>query len=201
MGTASTKKFIKQNAGRLQEEAALTTSAGAGDAHKIPALNASGILDPSIINAKNVSAGAGDAGKVVQLDANGRIDTTMMPSGIGADTKIIVASEALAAGDFVNIHNSTGAKVRKADASTTGKEAHGFVLAAVASGGNATVYFEGPNTQVTGQTAGPVYLSATTAGLATTTPPSGSGQVVQRLGLAVSSTEINFESGEPIDLA
>ena len=32
MGTASTKKIIKQVAGALTEEAALTTSAGAGDA-------------------------------------------------------------------------------------------------------------------------------------------------------------------------
>ena len=58
MGTASTTKFIKNNAGTLTEEAALTTSAGAGDAQKVPALNASGVLDASITNAKNTSAGA-----------------------------------------------------------------------------------------------------------------------------------------------
>ncbi|RYF41284.1 MAG: hypothetical protein EOO27_46505, partial [Comamonadaceae bacterium] len=39
---------------------------------------------------------------------------------------------------------------------TTGKEAHGFVLEAVANGAQANVYFEGTNTQVTGQTPGPV---------------------------------------------
>jgi hypothetical protein len=73
-----------------------------------------------------------------------------MPTGIGADTASITASEALAAGDLVNIYDSTGAKCRKADASTSGKEAHGFVLAAVESAASATVYFEGSNTQVTG---------------------------------------------------
>ena len=51
MGTISTTKFIKNSAGSLAEEAALTTSAGAADANKIPALNASGVLDPSIVNA------------------------------------------------------------------------------------------------------------------------------------------------------
>ncbi len=164
-------KYLKNNAGQIQEESSIATSAGAADATKIP-----------------------------HLDGNGRLDTSFMPSGIGADTKVIVASEALAAGDFVNIHNSTGAKARKADASTSGKEAHGFVLSAVANAANATVYFEGANTQVTGQTAGVVFLSASTPGAAAAAP-SGTGQVVQRLGIAVSATEINFEAGLGILLA
>jgi hypothetical protein len=225
MGTASTKKLIKQVSGVLTEEAALTTSAGAGDADRIPALNASGILDdsivnasassaanklakmtaagildPGILNAQASSAGAGDAAKLVQLDGTGRIDASMMPVGIGADTATIAASENLAAGDFVNIHNSAGAKARKADATTTGKEAHGFVLSAVTSGNNATVYFEGTNTAVTGQTPGVVFL-ATSAGTATATAPSASGNVVQRLGVAVSATAINFEPQPPVVLA
>lgn len=200
MGTASTKKFIKNASGALTEEAALTTSAGAGDAHRLPALNASGVLDASIVNAVASSAGAGDAGKVAALDGSGRIDSTMMPVGIGADTASITTSEALAAGDFVNIWNSSGAKVRKADATTAGKEAHGFVLSSVSSGAAATVYFEGTNTGVSGQTPGPVFLH-TTAGQASGTAPSGAGNVVQRIGFAVSATAINFQSQPPVTLA
>jgi len=225
MGTASTKKFIKNNAGALTEEAALTTSAGVGDADKIPALNASGILDdsilnasaasaankvvkmngsgviaPAVLNAVNASAGAGDAAKVVQLDSSGRIDSTMMPVGIGADSASITTSEALSAGDFVNIWNSTGAKARKADATVAGKEAHGFVLVGVGSGAAATVYFEGTNTAVTAQTPGAVFLS-TTAGQAAAAAPTGTGNVVQRIGFAVSATAINFQSQPPITLA
>lgn len=199
MGTASTTKYIKNNSGALTEEAALTTSAGAGDAQKIPALNASGVLDLTITNGKTTSAGAGDSGKLVALDGSGRIDSTMMPVGIGADTATITTSEALSAGDFVNVWNSTGAKVRKADATVSGKEAHGFVLTGAGSGASATVYFEGTNTAVTGQTPGPVFLS-TTAGIATSTAPSGSGNVVQRIGFAVSATAINFQSQPPIVL-
>lgn len=199
MGTASTTKYIKNNSGALTEEAALTTSAGAGDAQKIPALNASGVLDLTITNGKTTSAGAGDSGKLVALDGSGRIDSTMMPVGIGADTATITTSEALSAGDFVNVWNSTGAKVRKADATVSGKEAHGFVLSAYGSSASATVYFEGTNTGVTGQTPGPVFLS-TTAGTATSTAPSGSGNVVQRIGFAVSATAINFQSQPPIVL-
>jgi hypothetical protein len=161
--------------------------------------NNAGTITEKVSN--QASAGAGDAGKIVALDSTGRIDNTMMPVGIGADTKNITTSEALAAGDFVNVWNSTGAKARKADASTAGKEAHGFVLAAASSGASATVYFEGANTQVTGMTPGPVFLSATTPGAATSTAPSGTGQVVQRIGFAVGTTEVNFQSQPPVVLA
>ena len=201
MGTISTTKFIKNSAGSLAEEAALTTSAGAADANKIPALNASGVLDPSIVNAKTSSAGAVDAGKVVQLDGSGRLDSSVMPVGIGADTKVMIASEALAAGDFINVWSDASAfKVRKADATTGGKRAHGFVLSAVASGANATVYFEGENTAVTGMTPGDVFLG-TTAGRAQAAAPTGSGQAVQRVGVATSATSVNFEPSQPIVLA
>lgn len=146
------------------------------------------------------SAGAGNAGDLVSLDDSGRIDNSMMPVGIGADTSTISASETLAAGDWVNVWNDSGAKVRKADATTAGKEVHGFVLAAVTSGNPATVYFEGTNTQVSGQTPGPVYLQ-TTAGTGGATIPSASGNVVQQIGVAVSATAVNFERGAPVTLA
>ena len=147
------------------------------------------------------SAGAANAGDIPALDESGRIDNSMMPVGIGADTAIVVASETLAAGDFVNVWDDSGTpKVRKADATTAGKEAHGFVLAAVSSAANATVYFEGTNTQVTGQTGGPVYLQ-TTAGKGGATVPSGSANVVQRIGFATSATAVNFDAGVPVKLA
>jgi hypothetical protein len=150
--------------------------------------------------ASQSSAGAADAGKIVALDATGKLDQTMMPVGIAADVAVITASEALSAGDFVNVWNSTGAKARKADASTSGKEAVGFVLAAVSNGAAATVYFEGTNTAVTGLTPGLNFLS-TTPGAATATAPSTAGQVVQRIGYATAATALNFEPQEPIVLA
>lgn len=146
------------------------------------------------------SAGAGNAGDLVSLDDSGRIDNSMMPVGIGADTSTISASETLAAGDWVNVWNNSGAKVRKADATTAGKEAHGFVLSAVTSSNPATVYFEGTNTQVSGQTPGPVYLQ-TTAGTGGSTAPSASGNLVQQVGVALSATSVNFERGTPVVLA
>lgn len=147
------------------------------------------------------TGGAPGADKIPSLDANGRLDATMMPTGIGADTGVLEASGALSAGDFVNVFDDAGTpKVRKADASAIGTIAHGFVLEAVADAANATVYFEGANTAVTGQTAGQVFLTAT-AGVAGGTAPTTSGQVVQKLGVAVSATQINFEPATPIVLA
>jgi hypothetical protein len=148
------------------------------------------------------SGGAPNAGKIPELDGNGRLTSDMMPTGIGADTASIQASEALAAGDFVNIHNVSGsARIRKADGSAAGKEAHGFVLASVSSGANGTVHFEGLNDQVTGQTPGSVFLSGTTAGQAVAAAPTGAGKVVQSVGVAISATAINVEFDKPILLA
>lgn len=148
------------------------------------------------------SAGAGDAGKIPALGAAGRLDETLMPVGIGADTAVLVASENLAAGDFVSVWDDVGtAKVRKSDASDSAKRANGFVLAAVTLGENATVYFEGTNTQLSGLTAGDVWLSTTTPGDVQQTVPTGSGNIIQRLGVAVSPTAMNVELSSPVKLA
>jgi hypothetical protein len=172
MGTPSSKKFLKNVAGTLTEETAVTTSAGAGDADKIPA-----------------------------LDSSGRLDQTMMPTGITPDTASVISSENLADGDLVNIWNDAGTpKVRKADATTAGKRAHGFVLASSVAPAAAIVYFEGTNAHVSGLTAGDLFLS-TTAGQSTAIAPSTAGNTVQRVGLATAAASMNFEAGDPITLA
>lgn len=194
-------KYITNNSGILTELVAPTTSAGAGDSGRIPALNGSGVLDATIVNSKTTSAGAGDSGKLPALDGSGKLDTSFMPTGIAADTAAIATSESLAAGDLINVWNNTGtANVRKADATSVGKEAHGFVLAVFTHPTTATVYFEGNNSAVAGLTPGKQYLS-TTAGLSTATAPSGSGNVVQIIGTATSATNLNFQETQPVVLA
>lgn len=171
MGTPSTTKYIINSDGVLAEQPALVTSAGASDAQRIPALNTSGTLDPSLF-----------------------------PVDVAAPSASIIASEAISAGDFVNVFDSSGAHVRRADASTTGKHAMGFVKLPYNAGDTATVYFAGANTFVTGQIPGDVYLN-TIPGKATSTPPSGSGNIVQTIGFATSATSINFKANSPITLA
>lgn len=146
------------------------------------------------------SAGAGDAGKIPALDAAGKLDNTLMPSGIGADTQLFPASENLASGDLVNIWDDAGTpRARKADATTTGKEAVGFVLAAVTSGNDATVYFAGEITGLTGLTGGARYfLSAATPGAVTATAPAATGNAAQFVGVARSATEMTFRPSQPV---
>lgn len=149
------------------------------------------------------SAGAGDAGKIPALDSAGRLDSSVMPSGIGAATKTLTAFEALAAGDYVNEFLDAGTlKVRKADATAAGKEADGYVLANVSSAGAATVYpLSGSNTQHTGLTIGSTYYLGTTAGLPVATAPSATGNVIQKLGKAVTTSEIIVSANDPYYLA
>ena len=69
------------------------------------------------------------------------------------------------------------------------------MLTAIASGATGTVYFNGVNNAVTGQTPGPVFLGAT--GAATNTAPTTSGYTLQPIGDAVSATAIHFQRGTP----
>lgn len=191
-------RFLANILGRTKMVAAIPTSAGAADAEKIVATNAAGKLDDTLMGA----ATSGNS-VVVKTKADGTLDEAIMPTGIGADVKNIPASEGLAAGDIVNIWVDAGAdKVRKADATAEGKEAHGFVKAAVISGAIAAVYFEGRITGLTGLVSGSrQYLSAATPGAVTATAPLAAGNVVQWLGDAVSASELDFEKSEPITVA
>lgn len=190
-------RFLANIAGRIKMIATIATSAGAADAEKVPSTNASGVLDPTLLNA----ATTGNS-KVLMTKPDGTLDPSVMPVGIGADTFTVVASEALAAGDFVNIWDDGGtAKVRKADATTEGKEAIGFVLEAVSAAGNALVYMEGKNTQLAGMTPGTRQYLATTPGGRTATAPSAVGNVVQPLGDALNATTLAFEKQEPVTVA
>ena len=147
------------------------------------------------------TGGAGKANQIPALDLSGRLDPTMMPTGVGAETSSIVAFGDVAAGDFVNVFNDSGnARVRKADASSATAPAHGFVLEAALSGETATVYWGGLNNAVTGVTVGPHYLH-TTPGASNHVAPSGSGQIVQKIGVAVANNVIYFEPQTPILLA
>jgi hypothetical protein len=106
----------------------------------------------------------------------------------------LVASENLASGAIVNIHTVSGAaRAQNANATDDTKPAHGFVAAAVASGGTATVYFSGQiNGALTGLTPGAVCYLDTSAGGIAATPPAGAGNMVQRLGVALSATQLLF---------
>ncbi len=154
------------------------------------------------VEATVVSTGAADAGEIVALDSSGKIDVSVLPTGVGPNVKLVLASEAIGAGKYVNIYDNGGTpNVRLAD-NSNGREAHGFVKDAVASAANATVYFEGTNDDLSSLTPGArQYLG--TAGGVTATPPTfaGGATIHQLVGSAISATEIDTDIDDCIVLA
>jgi hypothetical protein len=143
--------------------------------------------------------GAANAGNVPALDANGQLGVTMLPTGVGPDTQVLPATEAISAGALVNVWVSSGTvSVRNADGSTVGKEADGFVLAAVTSGNQATVYLSGLNTAVSGLTAGLAYLSDTTVGGVSATGATTAGHTYQQVGVVTASGVLQFSPQMPV---
>lgn len=150
-----------------------------------------------------ISVGAADAGKIVALDATGKIDPSMLPSAISGNTITAVASEALSAGDFVNVWNDTGVlKLRKAD-NSNGREAWGYVTAAVAATATGTAQrLNTVNANRSGLTPGADYWLGVAGGLISTPldPVADTGKMDQYLGKAKSATELVTAEYEPVTL-
>ena len=200
----------------------VSVSSGVEDAGKIPTLNSVGLLDISFfpsnigttvsggtvvsgttISGVTTSSGVVDADKYTKLNSIGKLDISFFPdTALSTSPYVgIVTSESLSAGDRVNVYDYGGAKCRKAYAATSGMEAYGYVVSSVSYGSMATIYSSGNNTAVTGLTSGQQYLSATIPGKCTSTPPSGSGVVLQKVGFASSSTCLTFQKELSIVLA
>lgn len=148
-----------------------------------------------------VSTGAAQAGDFVALDGAGKLDVSVLPTGVGPNVKIILASETIGAGKYINIYDNTGvANVRLADNSNS-REAHGFVKDAVLSAANATVYFEGTNDDLSGLTSGARQFLGTAGGVTATPPVFPAAQISQLVGTAISATEIDTDIDDLIVLA
>jgi hypothetical protein len=159
------QKFLTKGAGVLAEAQAISTSAGAGSAGLIPA-----------------------------LDGAGRLADNMMPAGISAETVVVKTGVGdLLANDVVYLHLVTVTPTAdKADATDATKRAQGYVKAGTTAGDDCTVYLDGelPGTALT---IGAKYYLATTPGTVSVTAPTGSGNMVQVVGEAVSATAIKFD--------
>lgn len=156
----------------------------------------------TLVTSVVTSAGAGDDGKLPALDTTGKLDLSVMPLGIGSDTVSVLTSEAVSAGDYINVYNNAGTlNARKADGAVQTKPARGFVKTAFGSGVSALVYKEGRNDQLSGRTPGErLYLSDTVPGGVTPTAPTGAGKTLQFLGEALSVTAMDVELDNEIFL-
>lgn len=143
------------------------------------------------------SVGAGDAGEIVALDASGKIDVSILPVGVGPDVKILATTEDFSAGDYVNIFSDGGTPAARLADASNGRDAHGFVKAATVAPAVATVYFEGPNADLSGLTIGERVFLDTVGGVTQTPRVAGLHQL---LGYAVSTTEVNTDIDDCITL-
>lgn len=137
----------------------------------------------------------GTANAIPAGDATGRLDISWMPLGVGQEVVVAVTSDNLVAGEFVNLYLNGGViTIRKADATTNAKPAHGFVTAITTAPASATMYILGVNNAyMAGLTIGTKYvLSKTTPGGVTDIASfSGvAGNIVQELGIATDTTSL-----------
>jgi len=141
------------------------------------------------------SAGVGNAGDIPALDAGGKLSESVMPAGVSADVITAEASEALVAGDYVNVWNDGGTlKARKAD-NSNGRDAIGYVKAGFAVTETAEIYNEGPNANAPTGTVGDRAYLGTAGGVITTPldPATDGGKIHQYIGKYVGANEINMD--------
>ncbi|WP_287918833.1 hypothetical protein [Comamonas sp.] len=151
------------------------------------------------------SAGAADAGKIIAAGTDGKLHTSLLPTGIGANSVSATASEAIAAGKLVNLWVDAGAmKLRLAD-NSNGREAWGYLKEGVSADAAATAYRLNtvmPNQ--TGLTVGGDYWLGTAGGVISAAPDAtddaNSGKLNQYIGKATSATEIATVEVAPVEL-
>lgn len=143
-------------------------------------------LTPPVLDAGAAGVFSCDGVNVLALGGGGG-------GGGGGIILAIQASENIAAGAIVSVWNSGGARIRNANATDGTKPAHGFVLAAVASGNIGIFYGSGQiDSSQTGLTPGVTYFLDITNGAINSVAPSASGNLVQPVGVALSATQLAF---------
>lgn len=150
-----------------------------------------------------VSGGATDAGKLIAAGNDGKLDASFLPTGIGANQVIVPATEALSAGQFVNLYDATGTLSARLADNSNNREAWGYVKEAVVSGAQATVYrLNTVNANLSSLVTGSDYWLGTAGGVITAPldPEDDTGKLDQYLGKALSATELVTAELEPIQL-
>lgn len=137
-----------------------------------------------------------NAGEIQQLQAGDTLGGPVAEVDLIALTNSDAASTAI--GDVMYIFGADAVKKAKADAAATA-EAFYFATAVITSAATGNFQSAGVLAGMSGLTPGATYyLSQTTAGLMTVTPPSTVGQYVVRLGKALSATEFEIRVERPI---
>lgn len=136
------------------------------------------------------------AGQYQQLQAGDSISGPVAETEQQSWTNGDASSHAI--GDVVYVSAADTAKKAKADASGTAP-AIAFATGTIGNGAVGAYQTSGTLAGLSGLTAGAQYfLSQTTAGVMSVTPPSTAGQYVVSLGRAISATEFLINIKDPI---
>jgi len=150
----------------------------------------------------NVAFAAPSTAGYVLTDNGATSDPTFqaLPSS-GNPTASILAAADIAAGSLVNVYNNSGtANVVEAANTSSSTFANGVALSAITNGSSGVITFGAVKvTGLSGLTPGSLFLG--TAGAPTSIAPSSSGDVIQPVGLAVSSTVAIFNVGQNYNIA
>ena len=142
------------------------------------------------------SSGPADGGRIIASSNDGKIHMSLLPANVGAECFTATAGEAVTANDMVYL-DSNG-KVRRAVATSLNTLAIGYVKTSANQNEQVTVYTSGYNNASSLDTSKPfVFLSATTPGAVTQTAPSGSNQLIQRLGYPISNSQFKLSIEGP----
>jgi hypothetical protein len=140
---------------------------------------------------------AAQGGKIPALDASGKFDESLLPVGIGADVFATTAGESLTAGDFVYITPAgTASKASASPGGSPAvgfvktSAASGAAVTVYFEGSNTNATGLTPGARV--------YLSDTVPGGYTMTPVTGTNKLHQYLGRAYTATAITTEIDDHI---
>lgn len=100
----------------------------------------------------------------------------------------LTLTETIAYGEVVSIYNSSGAVGRKANATDNTKIGHGICI--IGGTTNGLIVCSGIVKALSGLTPGAIYYLSTTGGAITVTKPATVGNIVQPIGVAISTTEL-----------
>jgi len=173
-----------------------------------PRYLATGTTGPTEVPAVQVSTGAANANGIPALNANGLLDASMLgnaPAGAAGASGVVsaqlAATEAIAAGALCNAYSAAGTEsVQNADGAQPGtKPVNCYAPAAIASGATGTVVFsKSLITGLAGLTPGPAFLSDATKGGVQAAGSTIAGHTFQKVGEALSATTLLFAPEQPI---
>lgn len=155
--------------------------------------------DLGVETAIQTSAGAGDADKIPATGADGKLDLSFLPDAVQPVAHTGVFGATVAAGKFIYTDDADSYKVKTATNAGLDTKADGFVMVGGDADDAATYYNGGKVTGLTGITANADYYLDTAGGF-TITQPTAAGSIVQRVAVGIDTTSLEIRISHAVRL-